>query len=175
MIYRIDFTKLVYQLLPPILRSKILVALFGAMLVPLLYLYDRFLKCKDSTNRTLDITANVEILEKALNDAFYLTDGQIYIIEPEEVSMLCAFLVEEHQEPIYMYNFGREAEHPYFQYSDDGQLEDNFTVYIPSFLCSSLEREEDKYGGIHLRKVIEIVNRYRPAGKKYHIEIYDYE
>ena len=69
--YKIDFTKLVIQLLPPMLRSKLLLAVIGAMIAPLRYLYGKFFTLKKNVDNRLNITGNVQYLEKALNDAFY--------------------------------------------------------------------------------------------------------
>lgn len=171
MIYRIDFTKLVYQFLPPLLRGKVLMALLDVMIVPLVFLYEKFIKYRDGTNRTLDITANVEILEKALNDAFYLTDGQIYIVEPED-ERVAFFWERETQPPNYMYLAPQGV---FFKREDEAPLQESFIVWVPSFLCTSEEKERDKYGGVHYQTIIQILSKYKPAGRTYRIEIYDYE
>ena len=72
------------QLLPPILRSKLLVALVNVLVLPLSYVYERFCSVKNTVDGRLTITGNVQYLEKALNDAFYLKDHQIFIETPEE-------------------------------------------------------------------------------------------
>ena len=41
--YKIDMTKLVVQLLPPILRSKFLTALMKVLITPFAFIYDNLL------------------------------------------------------------------------------------------------------------------------------------
>ena len=77
-------TKLVVQLLPPILRSKFLIALLKALILPLAFIYGKLMEHRDNVSEKLDITANVIYLEKILNDAFFLSDLQIYIETQEE-------------------------------------------------------------------------------------------
>ena len=66
--YRIDLTKLVVQLLPPILRSKFLIALLKALILPLVFIYDTLMEHRDNVSEKLDITANVIYLEKILKN-----------------------------------------------------------------------------------------------------------
>ena len=94
---RIDFTRFVQQLLPPILRSKVMMSLFRVFITPLRYLYDKFLAYQDSVSSRLSITANVQYIQKALNDAFYLTDNQIYIETPKEERAMVFYFQKEGQ------------------------------------------------------------------------------
>lgn len=96
--YRIDFTKLVMQLVPPILRSEVLLALLGVLTVPLRYVYDRFCALKGTVDDRLNITGNVQYLEKALNDTFFLKDCQIYIETPEGEKTPSFYFSKENQE-----------------------------------------------------------------------------
>ena len=91
------------QLLPPILRSKLLVALANVLVLPLRYVYERFRSVKNTVDDRLAITGNVQYLEKALNDAFYLKDHQIYIETPEEEKVPSFYYASELQEPCNMY------------------------------------------------------------------------
>ena len=51
----------------------------------------------------------------------------------------------------------------------------NFTVYVPTFLCTSLDKEEDRFKGVNLMRIINLLNKYKPAGRTYQIKLYDYE
>ena len=88
--YNVDFNRFAMQLLPPILRSKILVALLKILVLPLLVLYNKFMMYRAAVAGRLNITAHVQFIEKALNDTFFLTKRQIYIatIENEEIDFL---------------------------------------------------------------------------------------
>ena len=71
--YKLDIIKLGFQLLPPILRSKVLVALLKAMLRGIRDLYNWFYCYRSHVLNRLNITAGVQYIEKILNDAFFLS------------------------------------------------------------------------------------------------------
>lgn len=170
---RIDFTRFVQQLLPPILRSKVMMALFRVLITPVRYLYDKLLSYKDSVSSRLNITANVQYIQKALNDAFFLTDNQIYIETPEEERTPSFYLQSEGQPANYFYKTGEKPF--YLRESDEASNRETFIVYVPTFLCTSLETETDKYKGVNLQVIYNQLNYYKPAGRSYRIELYDYE
>lgn len=64
--YKLDIIKLGFQLLPPILRSKVLVALLKAMLRGIRDLYNRFYSYRSHVLNRLNITAGVQYIEKIL-------------------------------------------------------------------------------------------------------------
>ncbi|MDO5460341.1 MAG: hypothetical protein Q4F44_01705 [Bacteroidales bacterium] len=171
--YRIDFTRFVQQLLPPILRSKVMMALFRVFITPLRYLYDKFLAYRDNVSSRLNITANVQYIQKALNDAFYLTDNQIYIETPEDERTPSFYFQNEGQPAIYFYMAGSKPF--YLRSPDDVPQSETYIIFIPTFLCTSLDTTEDKYKGENLQIIYNILNNYKPAGRMYCIEIYDYE
>ena len=82
--YKIDLTKFVVQLLPPILRSKFLVALLKVLVLPLSFVYDKLMGHRENVFDKLETSANVIYLEKVLNETFFLSDRQIYITSLEE-------------------------------------------------------------------------------------------
>ena len=175
MFYKIDLTKLVVQLLPPILRSNFLLSLLCVMIVPLRYLHGKFWSLKESVDNRLNIAGNVQYLEKALNDAFYLNNHQIYIETPEE-----------RERRAFMY-FGNELQHVekmylktegvpyYFVKKNESSVPVNFIVMVPTFLCTSTNKNEDKYHGRNYKIIASILSIYKPAGRTFSIEIYDYE
>lgn len=173
--YKVDFTKLVTLLLPPILRSKLLLAILRAMIVPLRHLYEKFSALKDVVDNRLNITGNVQYLEKALNDAFYLKDHQIYIETPEE---------RERRAFVYFKSEGQRQENMYlkqegvpFYLIEQGEssVTVNFIVMVPTFLCTSTDKNKDKYNGRNYKIISSILSIYKPAGRTFSIELYDYE
>lgn len=175
--YKIDFTKLVTQLLPPILRSRFLLVLLGILTVPLCYLYAKFCDLKRATDDRLTITGNVQYLEKALNDAFYLKSRQIYIETPEEEGVSAFYFASELQEANALY-LQSESESIGFVLHGRGESRVlvNFVVKVPTFLCTSLEtKESDEYHWRYLSIIRNILNIYKPAGRTFSIELYDYE
>lgn len=173
--YKIDFTKLTVLLLPPILRCRFLTSLLGVMTVPLRHIYNKFCTLKETVDSRLNITCNVLYLEKALNDAFYLTDRQIYIETPEEEKVPAFHFSSELQVPNYMYLL---SEGTGFVLTNKGEskVRLNFIVKVPNFLCTSLEsKDADDYGWRYLSMIKNILNIYKPAGRTYSIELYDYD
>jgi len=109
--YEIDFVKFVVQMLPPLLRSRFLVSFLRVLIVPLRYIHESFLTMKDGTDSKLSITGNVQYLEKALNDAFCLTDGQIRIETPTEKRLPAFYLKKRGKAPYIPYVSGRNRLH----------------------------------------------------------------
>lgn len=77
--YNVDFNKWAVQLLPPILRSKVLVVLLKIMLIPLVQLHAQFMKYRATISGRLTVTASIQDLERILNATFFLKNRQIYI------------------------------------------------------------------------------------------------
>lgn len=174
--YRVDIMKLAVQLLPPILRCGFTVALLRVLTLPLRYVQGLFASYMAEVSGRLNITASVQYMEKALNDAFYLMDGQIYIESVMVSSDSQYFRLEA--EGMDAQHMGTEGEAPCYIYNETDVRpgeEVNFNVYVPTFLCTSLDASEDKYGGENLRKIKSLIDYYKPAGRKYGIILYDYE
>lgn len=169
--YSTDFMELARQLLPPVLRSRVMMALLKVLVAPLRYLYDLFTSYRTGVTKRLDMTANVQYLEKVLNDAFFLKENQIYIESGEELPRTVFHHVSESQAPVYVGGVSTLM----VRQEDDVPVQDTFIIYVPSFLCTSLTAAEDKYNGVNLRTILNLVNYYKPAGRTYRIEIYDYE
>lgn len=167
--YNVDFNRWVRQLLPPILRSDILIAFIKVLVVPIVYLHRLFLAWCQDVNARLDASGSVILLEKYLNDAFFLKGRQIYIEDATDDSRMYLHFAHEGQPAAYV--------NDRFHLWQDGEVPSrpNFIVYVPTFLCTSLDKEEDKYKGEHLRRITNILNAYKPAGKRYGIMIYNYE
>lgn len=168
---KIDLTRLVVQLLPPILRGKLLVALLKVLIGPLAYIYDRLLEHRDKVLGRLNVSANVIYLAKMLNEAFFLNESQIYITTFEEDETNYWHLKNETAQQQYMSNTPGMV----IKYKEECSYNDSFYVYVPTFLCTSLVTTEDKYQGKNLVKIKEILKIYKPAGRTYSIILYDYE
>ena len=172
--YDLDLEKLGRQLLPPVLRSGVLTALVRVLLVPVKRIYDEFMTLKESTDTVLCTTGTVIKLEKVLNDAFFLRNREIYIDTPDEEERLSMYFEKENQKATFVF-MKKEAKALTIKKHGESTVKVNFTVWIPTFLCTSLDAKEDLYGGQNLRRVKNILNRYKPAGRTFGIELYDYE
>lgn len=172
--YRVDYIKFIVYLLPPILRSNLLVAFIGVLILPLCEIYKRFLLLKTSIDAKLNGTGNVICLERVLNDTFFLRDRQIRIETPEEKEPTLYYLREE-ETPI-AFCAQDEGQGVILTYKGENISRNNILIKIPTFLCTSLESEQgDKYGWRHLRIIKILLNAYKPAGRTSSIELYDYE
>lgn len=173
--YKIDFTKLAVQLLPPVLRSPLLVALLRALLVPARQLYGDFVRLKERADDRLGITAHVLQLERALNDAFFLKDRQIHLETPEGEPPRILYHEAEGQSAAVLHL--AEEEEGYHVWRRGESLTDiNFTVMVPTFLCTSTEsREDDRYHWQYYQTILNLIKTYKPAGRTLSIELYDYE
>lgn len=174
--YKIDFVKLVAILLPPMLRSKFFLALLKILVLPLRYLNEVFSKFRSETDDRLNVSANVSVLENALNRLFYLSDGQIYIVSPEEKNRSTYLHIKtEISTPFHLFK-SDEKKDIYFIYEHEASAPINFIVMVPTFLCTStVSKEEDKYGWKHLDAIRNLLNIYKPAGRTFSIILYDYE
>lgn len=167
----IDFARFMRQLIPPVLRGKVVMALCRVLAEPICYV-GRLLKTyRKGVDARLNITANVQYIQKALNDAFYLTDNQIYIETYEEENL--PFFHFEREGLTRNFMSGNETY--YMGAEDDAESAESFIVYIPTFLCTSLDETDDEYRGRNLQKVRNLLDYYKPAGRTYRIELYDYE
>jgi hypothetical protein len=103
--YRFNILKFAEQMLPPILRKGVLVALLTALVTPLKTLYEAFTTYRNAVLDKLNINGHVLPLEMALNKACY-TD-QIYIVCSNIRHKLFIYKEAEGQQPTYIY---KEAE-----------------------------------------------------------------
>lgn len=171
--WKIDLVKLAVRLLPPVLRGGLTVALLKVLTLPLRHLYDQLTERRKNTDRRLLTTANVASMEKALNDAFYLTDGQIRIESTDADERVYWHLRGETQHALYMHQ--KTGEGMMLKRKGESSYRDSFVVMVPTFLCTSENADEDKYGGKNLREIKNMLSYYKPAGRTYRIELYDYE
>jgi hypothetical protein len=156
------------------LRSNVLIKIIQILIIPIDFIFNKFNILKTDTDKTLNTTGNVQYLQKALNNAFFLHNDEIYIDTMEEENKRIFFLENEGQNAQTIYLESESS--PYYLWQDgESTLKYNFTVHIPSFLCTSVNPAEDEYNGVYYRKIISILNKFKPAGRTYSIEIYDYD
>lgn len=127
-------------------------ALLHALLTPLAYIVVQFNELRRECLMRLGASGQVDALRRTLNDTFGL-EWEIMIEDtPYEGDTL------------YFAHEGQEAFHlpQYLRYEGEGRQEADFIVRIPDFLQG---QEAD------LRRLIEF---YRPAGRSYIIQYYDY-
>lgn len=165
--------KMAVQLLPPVMRGGLTVALLKVLTLPVRYIYEQLTAWRKNADRRLNTTANVMYIEKALNDAFYLKERQIRIESTEAEDTVFWHRREEGQKDFYMYRWAERG--VTLKRRGECSYRESFVVRVPTFLCTSENTEEDKYGGRNLREIRNLLSYYKPAGRTYRIELYDYE
>ncbi len=155
------------------LRSRLTVALLRVMLLPVRYTYGKLQAGRKNANQRLGTTANAASIEKALNDAFFLTEGQITLEEGDEDDRVYWHRKAEGQEPATLWL--KTEKGTVLKERGETSYKDSFAVRVPTFLCTSTDGTADKYGGRNLRDIKILLNYYKPAGRTYRIELYDYE
>lgn len=171
--WKTDILKLAVGLLPPMLRSGLVVSLLRVMMLPVKYIYNALTARRKNANQRLGTTANVVSMEKALNDAFFLTDGQIRIENGEVDDRVFWHMKADGQESATLWM--KTEKGTVMKKRGETSYKDSFTVWVPTFLCTSTDSAGDRYGGRNLRDIKILLNYYKPAGRTYRIELYDYE
>ena len=95
--YNVDFNRWIEQLVPPILRSKVLLAILKAMIIPIIYIHEEFLKKKTDVERRLDTTAQRTSIESYLNGLFFLKNREIRIEEIDNSNKVYVYFADENQ------------------------------------------------------------------------------
>lgn len=160
--YKFDPLKFAADMLPPVLRSKVLLAILRALLTPLRRLLDRFGQFRGDVHRRLNTTGQTFSIEGALNEMYRLSPGAIYITDTDD-KQLYLYFSSEGNAPLHLHLISERQDPFYLSFAHEGKHEPDFIVHIPSFL-----RSEEA-------EIIRFINIYKPAGRTYKIEYYDYE
>ena len=122
--YDVDFNRWAVQLLPPILRSRVLVALLRILIIPLAYVHRLFTEYRKKVADRLDITASVQDIERALNRRFFLRNRQIYIESESDDRHPCLYFQAEGKPPTFL--------NPRMTLWMDGEVpsKPNFTIFV---------------------------------------------
>jgi len=157
--YSFDIIKYVKQVLPPILRKTVLFEIAKILVSPLIYIYTMLSAYRISCNDKLGINGQVIYIEKILNDKNFLINNEIYITD---ITEKYNYIYPKGGEPLYI-NTKDEGVNRYFKNKGEGKYSGDFSVNVPSFLA-------DKVSDIR-----SLTNYYKPAGRGFIINIYNYE
>lgn len=160
--YKFDIHKFAEQMLPPRLRSKVLLALLRALLTPIKRLIEAFRLFRDEVLRRLRTTGQTYSLEWALNKRYQLPPGAIYITDTPDKTLFL-FFDREGRSPKHVRKDSEAHDPLYISYPHEGKHDADFIVHVPSFL-----RSEEA-------EIRRLINFYKPAGRTYRIEFYEYE
>lgn len=150
-------------------------ALMSALIMPLRELHARFLDLKVNVNTKMCVNGSVAGIEQALNELFFLKYRQIWIGQLPPASKGVFYFLEERNGAEYVRLAGESPSYILLQMDEESDAK-NFIVYIPTFLCTSVEnRSDDRYGWEHLTRILYTIEKYKPAGRRFGIKLYDYE
>ena len=173
MLFDFDPLRLARQLCPPVLRSKVLMAILKAICTPLKYISEKFFTCRKDVNDVMLATSNVVVLEGVLNEAFHLQGRQIYISTNEYTGEVF-FRTKLEENPVYLHTVGESQPLVLLTQFEPNPGAD-ITIHLPSFLATSLDPGIDEYKGVNLLTITDVIKRYKPVGKTYALDIYTYE
>lgn len=156
--YNIDIYKFGYHLIYPVLRRKKMYSLIKVLLKPF---YDLNASFYAYINNTQLRGGQVCAIEYILNSYFGLLNRDIYLTDiPDQQIYLRKR--SEGQIPVYISN-RYESENVYLRMRGEGNQEGNYIINVPDYLS---DRSEE---------INRIADKYRPAGRKYKLNIYHYE
>jgi len=137
--YRVDFERLVWLLLPALLRRPRQVAWLRALTAPVRTLYNQFVAYEAQTRRELSYNSQVLLFELYLNDKFDPGRRRIYIENADTAlqPVYLTFLDEEQENP--MVHFKGENMpwlYLYLYHQVVFNTQTDFTVHAPASLQS---------------------------------------
>lgn len=160
--YNVDVYRLGLQLLPPLMRKRVLFALLCALLCPFRMLAELFRIFRRNSLSRLNVNGQVIYIEKALNDAFELKNREIYLSDTDDLMGNSSVLYPQQEQSAVVFG-GDENGTLYIPAGGDGKADGDYIVNVPSFLETDLE------------SIKTIVEYNKPAGRRYVIKVYEYE
>lgn len=162
--YDLDIYKFAQHLLPPMLRKKRTFAFLCVLLLPFHLLVQTFQAFRKQSESNMNINGQVIYIEKILNDTFFLTNKEIYLSDIPD-RQLYLYIRDEAAQALFYQRSESDVRQLYVQQRGEGNMDGNYIVNVPSFLA-----DKEKVDGIR-----RIVEKYKPSGRKYIINIYEYE
>lgn len=155
--YKIDIQRFGWQMLPPILRGKTLGTLLMVLLSPLVSLYERFVALRTQKRHRLEGNGQVIAMRRALIKRYNLAEEDIDIVDAKDKEVYL-YWQSEATSPTYI----SSLEGVTLKRREEGRHEADYIVFVPDFL----EGRE--------RELRDLLDHYRPAGRKYELKYYTY-
>lgn len=162
--YKLSIPTLAHQLLPPILRGPLLKAILAAAVTPLEETHSRLLALRQRTEQRLAGNGQVIMLCHVLNQAFPEAAGLILVESRQTTETAILYFKNE----LPATDFPTYLPTMLMFKGETATNEANFIVRIPTSLCPTTDDPNDNT----LRTLRDIINYYKPAGRKYGIETY---
>ena len=175
--YNTNITRLAISLMPSTLRQPVATRLAMALVTPLHHAMQQLKDIRTSAQNSLMPNSSILLLEDLINRRFHFNDRQIRITthlgDPTAGTHLWHYKDETDAKPVFMYCDG-EQQPVFLIHTDEQPVMHTIIVSIPSFLVSSTGTT-DTAERATLRIIDEIMKTYKPAGRTYIINIYDYD
>ena len=153
---RFDANKWLLHCLPPVLRRRVIYALFSCCLQPIKAIYARYADYTSLINSQLTSRSYTGSLAAWLNSVFYLPEETIYI-EDSIGDTNYLFFKNEVPEVKYLFT-NKEGNAPYFNY-EPKETFDGFYIHVPARLATAA----------NIQIINKWVNYYKIAGVNYKI------
>lgn len=178
MLFKFDPYLLGVQLIPPLLReSSFILAIVKALCAHIGKLSEELNESRLKEQEKMGVLPSVLMLESLLNKPFHLEHHQIYVTSRDVLSDVFLYMnMPPGYDVKHPFFYLQDEQHPtYISYKEEPPLDDDITVCVPSFLATSTSSKEDVFGGKNISIISQVMERYKPAGKKYGLAIYQYE
>lgn len=180
MLYKFDPYKFALQLLPPLLHSPVILAILKAFCSSIRGVSETFAVLRQQTKEEMGALPSVLMLEDILNRTFHLNSHQICVTSVEGTDDVFWYHDIEadsgyHLDRTYLFFSNEQQSVVFLKTTNELPLGDDITIHIPNFMATSTDVEEDEYDGKNLSVIKLVVEKYKPAGKNYGLEIYRYE
>ena len=156
-IYDLNVDRLGVWLLNKVNRKAGILVLVKALLSPLIWLHDYFIRYRKAKLYQLMISSQVCYLERLLNDRYDFTARRIYI--DDAIWHQAWYLYQDEElKPEWLYQEGEN--NPVWLYSENeaGELKDDFVVFVPA----AMDFDENE--------MRSLLDNYRLFGTHYKIE-----
>lgn len=160
--YNVDIYKVAAYLLPPFLRKKKLFSFSCVLLYPFFVLVQTFKRFRKYSIYKLNANGQVIYIEKYLNDYFSLEYKDIYITDSESNIANVSDIYSDPSITMTVYPTN-STDVLYVMSGYESLKREDFIVNVPSYL-------QDR-----IAEITTLVEYNKPAGRKYIINIYDYE
>lgn len=159
--YSFDPQTFARQMLPPILRRGVLVALLRAFITPLVWLMAQLHTTRLRSRDALIASGQIRSLVEVLRRKYQTGEGDIYVQESPYRSYTLYFEREQMTKP-YLHPSSINPVACLIM-SDEGRLTPDFYVHVPDYL----EGKREEIG--------RLIEQYKPAGRTYKLIFYPYE
>jgi len=163
--YLINFSKLVNNLLPAILRKKRMRAWIECLVYPLQDLHNSFVKLREELILEATATPQVASLEFIINKILFNGRNDCFISDNDHAARILIYNRNEEKRPtvlIYNRSEGIAPVPPICIFNRNEPREHDFNIHVPGPLSSD-KRDQ----------IIKLANKYRAAG--FFFKILEYE